>query len=314
MLNFCPECGVKLEKEYNFCPNCGSNLKEVVNEPDEGSSIQKTSGDKTNENLKSGTSQTINSGRVRCDNCGEENPAGNKVCSGCGAKLNDSGAAKKEKPQLQFVERKKEKKQQRKISRPVPEKNDKQVKTLDQKVLLSIIAGVVGVIIIILIAAGVFNSNNTPDGNISSQTQSPGVNLENIQKINQLQEELNKNPSDTKVALQLANLQFDASLYEDAIGNYKTYLAKNPKDSDARVDLGVCYFNLNNDTTAIAEMQTALKYDPKHQIAMMNLGIVNLRMGNMDKAKEWLQKAVKLDPTTDMGKKADELLKSHSLN
>jgi tetratricopeptide (TPR) repeat protein len=32
MINFCPECGFKLEKEYRFCPNCGIKLGQIINE------------------------------------------------------------------------------------------------------------------------------------------------------------------------------------------------------------------------------------------------------------------------------------------
>lgn len=310
MLNFCPECGVKLEKDFKFCPNCGSDLREIIDEGGEEKTKLKTS----EEEPKSGSNKTIQGNTIICDNCGEENTSGNDVCSGCGAKLKSSGEAKKDTAPLQFVEKRKEKKRPKKSAAPTLEKKVNQPKTLDQKTVLLITAGAIVVILIILFASGVFNSENMPSGNITSQTQSSGVNLENMQKINQLQEQLTKNPSDTHIALQLANLQFDSGLFEAAIKNYKSYLAVHPEDADARVDMGVCYFNLNNDTTAAKEMKTALKYNPKHQIAMMNLGIVNMRMGNMDEAKVWLEKAVKIDPNTDMGKKAQELLKSHNLN
>ena len=32
MVKFCPECGIKLEKDYTFCPNCGYELVQVRNE------------------------------------------------------------------------------------------------------------------------------------------------------------------------------------------------------------------------------------------------------------------------------------------
>lgn len=302
MLNFCPECGVKLEKEFKFCPNCGSNLKEAVEEG-------KT--EKSNLNLpeeKPGQKSTI-----KCDNCGEENSINSEVCSGCGAKLKNSNATKKEVIQPLFVERKKEKKTSKK-TRPVNQKSIEQPKTLNQKAILITIASVIGIVFIILIASGVFNSESFTDGTPTSQTQSSGVNLQNAQKISQLQEQLSKNPGDAHIALELANLQFDSGLYQTAVPNYKSYLAAHPEDADARVDLGVCYFNMNNDSSAMKEMETALKYNPQHQIAMMNLGIVNLRTGNMQKAKEWLEKAVKINPNNEIGKKANELLKSHNTN
>jgi uncharacterized membrane protein YvbJ len=38
MINFCPECGFKLEKEYRFCPNCGIKLEQINNETNKKSS------------------------------------------------------------------------------------------------------------------------------------------------------------------------------------------------------------------------------------------------------------------------------------
>jgi len=38
MINFCPECGFRLEKEYRFCPNCGIKLGQESNETKKNSS------------------------------------------------------------------------------------------------------------------------------------------------------------------------------------------------------------------------------------------------------------------------------------
>ncbi len=38
MINFCPECGFKLEKDYRFCPNCGIELEQKNNETNKNSS------------------------------------------------------------------------------------------------------------------------------------------------------------------------------------------------------------------------------------------------------------------------------------
>jgi tetratricopeptide (TPR) repeat protein len=32
MIKFCPECGIKLDKDYAFCPNCGNELEKVRKE------------------------------------------------------------------------------------------------------------------------------------------------------------------------------------------------------------------------------------------------------------------------------------------
>ena len=126
-----------------------------------------------------------------------------------------------------------------------------------------------------------------------------------------LEAKIKSNPEDYKSLLELAHLKNDSGLFEAAIKNYKTYLVKNPKDADARVDMGVCYFNLKDYPNAIIEMETAIKYVPNHQIAHLNLGIVNLSAGNLEVSKEWLKKAVDLNPTSEVGKKAEQLLNNH---
>ena len=59
-------------------------------------------------------------------------------------------------------------------------------------------------------------------------------------------------------------------------------------------------------------MKEALKYNPHHQIAHLNLGIVNLALGNLKESRKWLEEAVKIDPSSEAGKRAEEILKSHN--
>lgn len=188
-------------------------------------------------------------------------------------------------------------------------------KNLDPKILYGILIGGFAVIAVIILTSGVLDSApvNTADMNQNSgQTNTnSGVNLNNIQMINDLEAKIKQNPEDYNSLLELAHLKNDSGLFEAAIQNYKTYLDKKPKDADARVDMGVCYFNLRDYPNAIKEMETALKYVPDHQIAHLNLGVVNLSAGNLEKSKEWLKKAYDLNPTSEVGIKAQQLLNNH---
>lgn len=192
---------------------------------------------------------------------------------------------------------------------------NKNEKTLNPNILYGILIGGVGIIAVILLSSGVFDSStvsNPPlDQNQQQGNLSSGVNMNNMQMINDLESKVKANPDDYKSLLELAHLKNDSGLFEAAIKDYKTYLAQNPKDADARVDMGVCYFNLKDYTTAAKEMETALKYVPNHQIAHLNLGVVNLSAGSIEKSKEWLKKAYDLNPTNDVGKKAEQLLNNH---
>jgi tetratricopeptide (TPR) repeat protein len=104
----------------------------------------------------------------------------------------------------------------------------------------------------------------------------------------------------------------DGLFYEKAIPYYKIFLAKNPGDANARVDLGICYKELGNFSEAKKEMKEALKYVPKHLYAIFNLGIVCLSEGNLNEANEWFKKTVALDPTSEVGKRAQQLLTQHN--
>ena len=146
---------------------------------------------------------------------------------------------------------------------------------------------------------------------VNEQTSTVGVDLANLEEINQLEEKLKANPEDMESTLHLSHLLQDAGFYDKAIASYKKYLEKNPKNADARVDMAICYYNLNDYTNAIIEMETAIKYQPSHQLAHLNLGIVNLAAQNVDASKAWFRKAVELDPNSEAGKRAQELLNSH---
>ena len=188
-------------------------------------------------------------------------------------------------------------------------------KTLNPRVLYGILIGGFAVMAIIILTSGLLDSAQvTPSVMNQNQVQpntNSGVNLNSMQMINDLEAKVKQNPEDYKSLLEMAHLKNDSGLFEAAIQNYKTYLDKNPKDADARVDMGVCYFNLKDYPNAIKEMETALKHVPNHQIAHLNLGVVNLSAGNIEKSKEWLKKAYDLNPTSEVGKKAEQLLNNH---
>jgi len=230
-----------------------------------------------------------------CNECGHKFEKEYKFCPECGTKISVSKNSKTKNTEL------------------IP--SNVSDKTLNPNVLYGILIGGIVVIALIVISSGILdsapvNSSVMNQNQVQPNTNS-GVNLNNMQLINDLETKIKQNPEDYTSILQLAHLKNDSGLFEAAISNYKIYLDKNPKDADARVDMGVCYFNLQDFPNAIKEMETALKYVPDHQIAHLNLGVVNLSAGNIEKSKEWLKKAFDLNPTSEVGKKAEQLLNNH---
>ena len=205
-----------------------------------------------------------------CNECGYKFEKEYKFCPECGTKVSGSKNSKSKN-----------------VESKVATNGDK---TLNPKVLYGILIGGFAVIAIIILTSGILDSApvNTSVMNQNQVVPNPssGVNLNNMQMINDLEAKIKQNPEDYKSLLELAHLKNDSGLFEAAIQNYKTYLDKNPKDADARVDMGVCYFNLQDYSSAIKEMETALTYVPNHQIAHLNLSVVNLSAGNIEKSKE----------------------------
>lgn len=317
MHKFCPNCGVKLDREFRFCPECGIELQKVKEQADEKSTIggSSKSADKITDDV------------LICEVCGEENSPINVVCAGCGVKLNNPNSRVVKKPEkvapTSINKISKPPKQNYKNSNTASTSNRKSVsqnqdvKKLNKAKVITVVAIGLGVSLLILIFSGAldFIISPTPKAVQNGvQNQSSGVDLGSIQKINEIEQVVKDNPKDTAAILNLAHAKNDANLFEQAIVNYKQYLALVPKDPDARIDMGICYYNLKDYDTAMKEMEQAIKIDPKHQIGYLDLGIVSLTKGDLAESKQWLQKAVALDPGSEYGKKATELLQSHSTN
>ena len=283
-MNYCPECGDKIEGVFKFCPNCGHQLD--------------ASAEAGNKKVEV----------IICKNCGEENPTDRINCFSCGVSLKSGQKSKSSSEKL----KNKKSDQKNKISE-IREKSNEE-KVLDNRKIFLIASVVVIVFVTALFVSGIFDSgikNVVPPVNNQTQTSGNEVSLAKLDEINELQNKIDANPDDLESTLHLAHLSQDSGLYERAIINYKKYLDKNPENADARVDMGICYYNLGNYAKAIEEMETALKYKPNHQIACLNLGIVNLTAQNVDASKEWFRKAVEIDPGSEAGKRAEELLNSH---
>lgn len=309
----CSSCGFEISGEFKFCPQCGVELN----------------------NITQSTEREIESAEASdevliCENCGEENPAPSTVCAGCGAKLTGEIVKIQKqteiKPELKvnkIVENRTGKTIEKKIhQRPVVKKHTKhdkkiaaanQNKMLDSKKIIIPIAASVIVIFLLLVITGKINLSGSQEvaQNNTLEQSSSGIDLNNMQRINELEAQVKAAPNNAQLLLQLAHLKNDSGFYDKAIIDYTHYLEMNPSDADARIDMGVCYYNLQNYPKAIEEMEKALTYQPTHQIAHLNLGVVTMASGDIETSKQWLEKAVKLNPNTDAGKRAQELLSSH---
>jgi len=316
MYNFCAQCGSEISEKYKFCPNCGTEISPRSQE----NQIEK------NQNVNDTQSSGDETQVIICSNCGEENSKSEITCISCGVSLEKSAGIVQKKAESLLSEKTVthhptkatdyikvvQKKKRTQPGRQTKKENEKEI---DSRKIILISSFVAILAIVILVSSGVFDSSvpiipNTNVGN--NQNESSGIDLTNINLINELEAKLKSAPDDTETLLKLAHLQNDSGFYEKAILLYQKYLKQVPADADARIDMGVCFYNLHNYDPAIREIKTALTYKPNHQIGNLNLGIVNLAAGNMTEAMKWLQKAVDLGPETEIGKRAKELLNSHN--
>ena len=282
MEKVCINCGKFVEDNYKFCPCCGTSISD--------------------NNI------------VICSNCGNENTHNESFCTECGLKLNSDNVKREKRDDKEYVKKNQNEKKKKTVERTSHQKIKKRVeKSLSKGKLYTILVGVLGLILILLISVGVFDQTVTATNNVPPPSN-PQVNLANLQKINELAAQVNANPNNMELLLELAHLRNDSGFFQKAINNYHTYLEKKPNNVDARIDMGVCYYNLNNFTKAIEEMERAIKIKPNHQIGLLNLGVVNLTAGNLDKSKEWLNKAINVDPNSQIAKRAQELLNAHQTN
>ena len=243
-----------------------------------------------------------------CFVCGEKFGEAVKFCPSCGAeqkKVNsiETDEQINEKVGLPNTEKKPSQSGSKKGIKTEPKE-----KSLSRIKLIYLIIFLLFVGSLIIYSSGIFDPPGMVTKEIKSADPHAGVDLGSLQRINELEEKVKTTPGDFNSILELAHLLNDSGFKEKAIDRYKEYLNENPNSADVLVDMGVCYFELGKNENAILNMEKAIKVEPKHQIAHLNLGIVNSSMGNKQKAVEYWQKTIQLNTTTEIAKRAQELI------
>jgi tetratricopeptide (TPR) repeat protein len=120
-----------------------------------------------------------------------------------------------------------------------------------------------------------------------------------------------REPSNPKPRVDLANMYFDAERYDEAIKWYTDAYKLQPNDVNVSTDLGVCYYYTNQPDKALAQFEQSLKIDPKHAKTLLNIGIVRaFGKQDLDGASKAWQEVIKLSPDSPEGQAAKRALDS----
>lgn len=118
-----------------------------------------------------------------------------------------------------------------------------------------------------------------------------------LKRIQQLLEEVQKNPENFEALVELGNLNYDQKNFEDAISWYRKALEIRPNEITIRTDLATSFFYARRFDDAISEFQNSLAVNPTHPETLFNMGVTLLHGKNDPKgALELWEKLVATNP------------------
>lgn len=233
--------------------------------------------------------------RILCAECQAQLSWGDRFCGNCGAEAEWPSGGGGERGNLRAEKR---------MGKDSPKRS---AKPASWKMIGALAVFLIGGVVVLELLTGNREMPAVQSGNAGGTA----ANMQALQHLEELEKKADANPKDPKARLELANHLHDNRFYDKAITAYKKYLEMSPDDPDALVDLGICLNDLGNTEEAAQWMKKALRTSPKHLLAHFNLGIVSLKAGDLQEANEWFKKTVALSPESEIGKRAQELLKQH---
>jgi tetratricopeptide (TPR) repeat protein len=128
-------------------------------------------------------------------------------------------------------------------------------------------------------------------------------------QVNALKAVADRETTNPRPRVELANLYFDAQKFDEAITWYEAALALNPNDVDVSTDLGVSYYYTNNPDKALEQLDRSLKIDPRHVKTLLNVGIVRaFAKQDLEGASKAWQQVIQLAPDSPEGQAAKRAL------
>ncbi len=130
-----------------------------------------------------------------------------------------------------------------------------------------------------------------------------------IEKMKNMEKQVENNPKDTSKILEVANFMIAAHQIQKGIFYFKKILKIDSKRQDILLQLAIIYANQKKYLKAITVTQNILKINPANKIALYNLGALNATLGKKEKAKNIWENIIKQFPNSDMSEKAKQSLK-----
>jgi len=152
--------------------------------------------------------------------------------------------------------------------------------------------GTVLAVLLVLIAIQGFHQNNAP--------AVEGSNSEQQKSADEARAALEKDSTNTRARVALADILFDTGNWSEAIVHYRSAVRQDSTLVSAIVDQGVCYYNLSQPEEAERLFRLALAREPHQAFALFNLGIVYEQRGNNDQALEFFHQALESSPPENM--------------
>jgi tetratricopeptide (TPR) repeat protein len=118
-----------------------------------------------------------------------------------------------------------------------------------------------------------------------------------LQILSQLKARVAKNPRDIAALVELGNLYFDASKYDQAAGYYKSALSLDPTNPEVRNDEAAALHASGHDLEALSEVDRVLGERPNFPQALFNRGIILGSMGRRSDAIVAYRAFLKAAPT-----------------
>ena len=158
------------------------------------------------------------------------------------------------------------------------------------------------------------NDQTMPDDDVHKQLKnqmstSPGrenVSEEYKNKLAELREAVDTNPSDTLAIRNYADFLSASHKMNEAIPYYEKILEINPKRADIYFSLALIYYNKQDFLKCEEANNKVLVFEPKNQMALYNLGAIAATQGKKDKAKEFWNKVIIINSESETGKLAKE--------